>query len=107
MSKTTPGDFDPSFSKYDGLFGKNGFINRLAETFGHEAGGHGLFALHDPAFAVYNQQLVDNATAAVLAANQSRSPIPPDVVQKVLIPSERFAQQQEKIINGELRAKHQ
>jgi len=112
IGKTTQGDFDSSFNKYGGLFGKNGFINRLAETFGHEAGGHGLFALHDPAFAVYTQKLLNEVNPAILAANRARTPLPPDLQQKVqqrdlvLIPSERFAQQQEKIVNGELRATH-
>jgi RHS repeat-associated protein len=112
ISSTTKGDFDSSFNKYEGLFGKNGFINRLAETFGHEAGGHGLFALQDPAFAVYTQKLLNDVTPAILAANRARTPLPPDLQQKVqqkdlvLIPSERFAQQQEKIVNGELRATH-
>jgi RHS repeat-associated protein len=112
IGSTTKGDFDSSFNKYEGLFGKNGFINRLAETFGHEAGGHGLFALHDPAFAVYTQKLLNDINPAILAANRARTPLPPDLQQKVqqrdlvLIPSERFAQQQEKIVNGELRATH-
>lgn len=43
MNSPTRGDFDPSFRKYEGLFGKNGFF-LLAETFGDEA-NHGIFAL--------------------------------------------------------------
>ncbi len=47
ISSSTPGDFDKSFDKYDGLFGKDGFVLRLAETAGHEI-NHGIFAQQDP-----------------------------------------------------------
>jgi RHS repeat-associated protein len=43
-------DLVPGFNKYQGLFGvkdENGL--RLAETFGHEGGGHGIFAIDNPA----------------------------------------------------------
>ena len=107
ISSTTQGDYDPSFKKYDGLFGKNGFVLRLAETFGHEA-NHGIFAINDPAQGVNIQRLVNDAHGAV---NGARQPIPPDVLLKVtnmnhaLEPTERFAQQQEKVINKELQQK--
>ncbi len=42
INSTTTGDFDPSFLKYSGLLGGNGFIPRLAETFGHEAKSRSL-----------------------------------------------------------------
>jgi len=111
ISSTTQGDFDPSFQKYAGLFGKNGFIDRLAETFGHEA-SHGVFAIFDPAGETYTQMLLNSRDAA-LAANRGRYPLPPDLMQKMsmadkaLVPTEKFAQQQEKIMNGELRANPQ
>jgi len=37
INSTTTGDFDPSFEKYSGLLGSDGFIPRLAETFGRES----------------------------------------------------------------------
>jgi len=107
MTSTTNGDFDPTFKKYDGLFGKNGFVLRLAETFGHEA-SHGVFSINDPAQGVNIQRLINDAHGAI---NGVKYPIPPDVLQKVtdmnkaLQPTERFAQQQEKIINKELQQK--
>lgn len=113
ISSTTQGDFDPSFQKYAGLFGKNGFIDRLAETFGHEA-SHGVFAIDDPAQGSNIQHLLNTRDAALNALpRNARYPFPPDVVQKMqaadraLVPTEKFAQQQEKIINGELRANPQ
>ena len=113
ISSTTQGDFDPSFQKYAGLFGKNGFIDRLAETFGHEA-SHGVFAIDDPAQGSNIQRLLNARDAAMSALPMNgRYPLPPDVMQKMdaankaLVPTERFAQQQEKIINGELRANPQ
>jgi hypothetical protein len=110
ISSTTIGDYDSSFQKYAGLFGKNGFVLRLAETFGHEA-NHGEFAINDPAQGSNIQRLVNDATGAVLRANRARLPIPPDVLQLIkqkdqaLVPTERFPQQQEKIINKELQPK--
>jgi hypothetical protein len=110
INSTTQGDFDPSFQKYAGLLGKKGFIPRLAETFGHE-GSHGVFAIGDPAQGVNIQRLLNSRDAALGALPvKGRYPLPPDVLQQMdaasrgLVPTERFAQQQEKIINGELRA---
>jgi RHS repeat-associated protein len=108
---TTQGDYNSSFKKYEGLFGKNGFLLRLTETFGHE-GAHGLFALNDPSGAVQTQRLMNDRDAALAALprGKGRYPLPPDLLQKMqtaeqaLIPTERYAQQVEKIINGELRA---
>lgn len=110
ISSATQGDFDPSFQKYAGLLGKDGFIPRLAETFGHEA-SHGVFAINDPTQGTNIQRLLNNRDAAFNALPiKGRYPLPPDVLQKMeaatraLVPTEKFAQQQEKIINGELRA---
>jgi hypothetical protein len=111
IESTTSGDFDSSFKKYQGLFGKNGFFLRLAETFGHE-GAHGLFALNDLSGAVQTQRLLNerDAALAALPRGKGRYPLPPDLMQKMqaadqaLIPTERYAQQIEKVINGELRA---
>jgi RHS repeat-associated protein len=110
INSTTTGDFDPTFQKYSGLLGGNGFIPRLAETFGHEA-NHGIFAQQDPAQGTAIQRLLLNRDAAMQALSaKGRYPLPPDVLQKMqaaekaLVPTERFAQQAEKIINGELKA---
>lgn len=104
ISAVTAADLVPGFNKYQGLL--NAPIDRLAETFGHEA-GHGLFAIENPAEAVGTQQLLNQRDAATVGLHY---PYPPDVMQKIdaaergLIPTERFAQQEEKIINGELQA---
>jgi RHS repeat-associated protein len=110
INSATTGDFDPSFQKYSGLLGSSGFISRLAETFGHEA-NHGIFAQQDPAQGTAIQKILNGRDAALQALPaKGRYPLPPDVMQKVqdsqraLVPSERFAQQAEKIINGELKA---
>jgi RHS repeat-associated protein len=110
INSTTRGDFDPSFMKYEGLLGKNGFIPRLAETFGHEA-FHGIFALDNLQQGTQIQRLLNDRDAAMQALPaKGRYPLPPDVLQKMqaadkaLIPTERYAQQAEKIINGELKA---
>jgi RHS repeat-associated protein len=110
INSTTPGDFDSSFQKYSGLLGGNGFIPRLAETFGHEA-NHGIFALQDLTQGTAIQQIINQRDAAMQALPaKGRYPLPPDVLQKMqaadkaLVPTERFAQQAEKIINGELKA---
>jgi RHS repeat-associated protein len=114
ICSTTTGNFDPSFQKYSGLLGGNGFIPRLAETFGHEA-NHGIFAQQDPAGGVALQKLLLGRDAAIAGSPQDKHghtkyPLPPDVMQKIqgaeeaLVPTERFAQQAEKTINGELKA---
>ncbi|MBI5085836.1 MAG: RHS repeat-associated core domain-containing protein, partial [Acidobacteria bacterium] len=110
INSTTRGDFDPSFMQYEGLLGKNGFISRLAETFGHEA-FHGIFALGNLQQGTQIQRLLNERDAGLQALpTKGRYPLPPDVLQKmqaadkVLVPTERFAQQVEKIINGELKA---
>jgi RHS repeat-associated protein len=110
IDSTSTGDFDPSFQKYSGLLGSGGFIPRLAETFGHEA-NHGIFAQQDPTQGTAIQKLLNGRDAAIQALPaKGRYPLPPDVMQKVqnaqkaLIPTERFAQQAEKVINGELKA---
>jgi len=110
INTTTTGDFDKSFLKYSGLLGSKGFIPRLAETAGHEF-NHGIFAQQNPAQGVALQKLLNGRDAALQALpTKSRYPLSPDVLQKMqaaeqaLIPTERFAQQAEKIINGELKA---
>jgi RHS repeat-associated protein len=110
INATTRGDFDTSFMKYEGLLGKNGFIPRLAGTFGHEA-FHGIFALDNLQQGTQIQRLLNGRDTALQALPaKGRYPLPPDVLQKMqaadkaLIPTERFAQQAEKIINGELKA---
>jgi RHS repeat-associated protein len=104
ISGVTGADLVPSFNKYQGLLDSP--IYRLAETFGHE-GAHGLFSIQNPAQAVGIQQLLNQRDAAMQGQHY---PYPPDVMQKMqaadqaLIPTERFAQQAEKVINGELQA---
>jgi len=110
IHSTTTGDYDRSFQKYSGLLGGNGFIPRLAETFGHEA-SHGIFAQRDPTQGTAIQKILNSRDAAMRALPlKGRYPLPPDVLQKMqaaeeaLAPTERFAQQAERIINEELRA---
>lgn len=104
ISGVTGADLVPGFDKYQGLLSAP--IDRLAETFGHE-GAHGLFSIQNPAEAVGIQQLLNQRDAAMQGQHY---PYPPDVMQRIdaadkgLIPTERFAQQEEKIINGELQA---
>jgi hypothetical protein len=104
ISSVTGADLVPGFNKYQGLIDSP--IYRLAESFGHE-GAHGLFSIQNPAQAVGIQQLLNQRDAAMQG---QRYPYPPDVMQKIdaaekgMIPTERFAQQEEKIINGELQA---
>jgi RHS repeat-associated protein len=104
ISGVTGADLVPGFNKYQGLLDSP--MYRLAETFGHEA-GHGLFSIQNPAQAVGIQQLLNQRDAAMQGQHY---PYPPDVMQKMqqadqaLIPTERYAQQVEKIVNGELQA---
>ena len=104
ISGVTGADLVPGFNKYQGLLDSP--MYRLAETFGHEA-GHGLFSIQNPAQAVGIQQLLNQRDAAMQGQHY---PYPPDMMQKMqqadqaLIPTERFAQQVEKIVNGELSA---
>jgi len=104
ISSVTGADLLPGFNKYQGLLDSP--IYRLAETFGHE-GAHGLFSIQNPAQAVSIQRLLNQRDAAMQGQHY---PYPPDVMQKMqaaekaLIPTEKFAQQTEKIINGELQA---
>jgi RHS repeat-associated protein len=110
LDSTSLAKFASSFQKYDGLFGKDGFLLRFAETFGHEA-SHGVFAIDNPAEGVNIQHLVDEAHEKVLAFNRAQLPLPQDVLQLIqrrdqaLAVTERYAQQQEKVINEELRPK--
>ena len=109
FTSTTAGDFDPTFQKYSGLLGGSGFISRLAETFGHEA-NHGIFAQQDPGQGTAIQRILNNRDAAMQALPaKGRYPLPPDILQilqnadRALVPTERYAQQAEKLINGELK----
>ena len=110
INSTTTGDYDPSFQKYSGLLGHNGFILRLAETFGHEA-NHGIFDQRDPAQGTAIQKILNGRDASIRALPlKGRYPLSPDVLRKVraadeaLEPTERFAQAAEKILNEELQA---
>jgi hypothetical protein len=110
ISSTTPGNYDPSFQKYSGLLGRNCFILRLAETFGHEA-NHAIFDQRDPAQGTAIQKILNVRDAAMRALPlKGRYPLSPDVLRKVraadeaLEPTERFAQAVERIINEELQA---
>ena len=110
ISSTTPGNYDPSFQKYSGLLGRNCFILRLAETFGHEA-NHAIFDQRDPAQGTAIQKILNVRDAAMRALPlKGRYPLSPDVLRKVraadeaLEPTERFAQAAERIINEELQA---
>jgi hypothetical protein len=110
IDSTTAGDFDPSFQKYAGLLGRNGFILRLAETFGHEA-NHGIFDQRHPAQGTAIQTILNDRDAAMRALPlKGRYPLSSEVLKKVraadeaLEPTERFAQAAERIINEELQA---
>jgi hypothetical protein len=101
----TPADYGLNFMKFGGLADN---IRRFAELVGHEF-EHGVFAIKNPAHEVETQRIVNDALSA-LAARPKKGPIPPDVqekldrAQKATDPTERFAQEKEKIINGELTA---
>jgi hypothetical protein len=110
INSTTAGDYDPSFQKYSGLLGGNGFILRLAETFGHEA-NHGIFGQRDPAQGTAIQKILNDRDAAMRALPlKGRYPLSTDVLRKLraadeaLEPTERFAQAAERMINEELQA---
>lgn len=109
---TTAADLVAGFNKFEGLLGQGdkGVDARRAEVFGHE-GSHGIWDLDNPAEAVKLQmQLADRDAALAALPIKGRYPLPPDVMRKfadadkALVPTERFAQQAEKIVNGELRA---
>ena len=78
------------------------------------SGGHGVYTLNNTADMVQYQKLLNSNEAERNARPvKGRYPLPPELTQKIadaerrLIPSERYAQQVEKIINGELRASSQ
>jgi RHS repeat-associated protein len=106
ISSVTGADLVPGFNKFQGVLDSP--IKKLAEVFGHE-GEHGEFAIYNPAQAARIQQLLNDRDAAMQGQHY---PYPPDVMQKIaaasqaLIPTEKYAQQAEKIINGELQAGH-
>jgi hypothetical protein len=108
IHSTTPGDFDAGFHKYEGLFGKDGFLLRLAETFGHEA-SHAIFAIENPRQATELQRRMDERDAAFAALPvKHRYPLPASLVLEMeatndaIIPTERFAQEAERSIHDEL-----
>ena len=110
LTEPASADLVPGFKKFEGLIGEASEILR-AELFGHEGGGHGVFSLDHPAEAVQMQILLDSRDAAINAMPKgTKYPYPPDVLKKMeaadkaLIPTERFAQQTEQVINKELRA---
>ena len=109
---TSNADLVAGFNKFEGLLdqGDKGVDARRAEVFGHE-GAHAVYDLNNLAEAVETQMLLTDRDAALKAMpTGTKYPYPPDVMQKMadadraLISTERFAQQTEKIINGELRA---
>jgi hypothetical protein len=70
-----------------------------------------VFAQNDPAGQSQLQHLLNDRDAALNALPiKNRYPAPPDVQKKMedamrgLVPTERYAQQVEKDINGELKA---
>jgi len=96
-----------NYKKFGGL---NDDVRRDAELVGHEF-AHGLFATFFPSQAVQIQQRMDEGNAAFYGYRAvHQGPLPPDVSKKMQAgidagePTERFAQQIEKIVNGELRA---
>jgi RHS repeat-associated protein len=110
LEKPAAANLVEGFNKFEGLFGKSGEILRLAELFGHEA-SHAVYALDNTAEMVKLQkQMNERDTLLAALPKKKRYPLPPDLVQKMeaidkaLIPTERYAQQREQIINGELRA---
>jgi hypothetical protein len=112
IDSTTAGNYDPLFQKYLGLLGRNCFILRLAETFGHEA-NHGIFAQRHPAQGTAIQKILNDRDAAMRALPlKGRYPLSPEILRKLraadeaLEPTERFAQAEERIINEELQASH-
>ncbi len=102
ISSTTPADQVPGFNKFEGIVGNKTLES--AEVFGHE-GAHGVYALDNTAEAIGLQGLLNQQDAALKSGN---FPLPPDLMQKInegLAKTEKFAQQVEKIINGELQDK--
>lgn len=107
-------DLIANFNRFEGLLGKEKDKASLVatEVFGHEA-AHAVFALANIAEAVKEQKLLNERDAARNALpKKAKYPYPPDLMAKMeaaakaLIPTERYAQTAEKIINGELRASH-
>ncbi len=100
----TPAGFNLNYDKFGGL---NDNARRFAELAGHEL-GHGIYATQNPADAANTQQLMNERQQILNGPH--KYPLPPDMQQKMEAPeaglarTEKFAQQQEKIINGELRA---
>jgi RHS repeat-associated protein len=104
----TPANFNLDYSKFGGL---NDNARRFAELVGHEF-AHGLFATFVPGVATEIQRRINEGKGAFSAFRSAnpKAPLPPDVVQKMAtgnaasVPTERFAQQIEKVVNGELQA---
>jgi RHS repeat-associated protein len=104
----TPAEFNLGYDKFGGL---NDNARRFAELVGHEF-AHGLLATLVPGAATEIQRRIDEGKDAFsnFRSTNAKAPLPPDVVQKMVtgnaasIPTERFAQQIEKVVNGELKA---
>ena len=103
----------PGFNKFEGLFGENGKAQRRAELFGHEA-AHAIYALDNLKEMVqWQKEYNANEAAREALPLKNRYPLPEELSQKMtanearLAKTELYAQQQEQIINGELRASQQ
>jgi len=104
----TPADFGLGYNKFGGL---NDNARRFAELVGHEF-AHGLFAMFMPGVGTEIQRRLNEGEDAFknFRSVNPKAPLPPDVLQKMATgtaattPTERFAQQIEKIVNGELQA---
>ena len=123
IDHTTPGDYDPKLAKLAGLLRKANVAARVAEIFGHEGGGHAIFALDSPSDAVKFQLLVNTIEARIEARReyeaerraikdnkeQRKFQPPPDLIEaeatydRMFEATERYAQEREKVINAELR----
>jgi RHS repeat-associated protein len=96
----SPAQFVPRFSKYQGLAANFGLM--LAETFGHE-GAHGVYALRNVAGATTLQLLINDRLERLQMGDtgvefQSLS----QEIDRLLKPTERYAEETEAIINSEL-----
>ena len=114
MTIPTPANLVPGFNKFEGLFNiRNAATLRLAELFGHEA-AHAEKALNNVPEAVSLQRQLNDRDAEIRGRRdlprRERFPYPPDLIQRMeaanraLIPTERYAQEREQIINRELNA---
>jgi hypothetical protein len=105
LDNTTDADLAPGFKKFEGLLGgRSDFGLRLAELFGHE-GAHAVYALDNLAESVKVQRLIDQYYLGRMAGKPHSAFS--DILQekdRLLVFTERFAQQREQIVNKELQA---